>query len=103
SQASRLSPEILAALPEWADPDEASEWPRRQLEGVVYKRCTVCGEHKLRTAFHRMGSMYDGRYPRCKQCRRNQRFTAIATSRSRADTARKKFMNGGGRNGSPEK
>ena len=77
SQASRLSPEILAALPEWADPDEASEWPRRQLEGVVYKRCTVCGEHKLRTAFHRMRSMYDGRYPRCKECRREERLRKL--------------------------
>ena len=88
SQASRLSPEILAALPEWADPDEASEWPRRQLEGVVYKRCTVCGEHKLRTAFHRMRSMYDGRYPRCRECRREERLRKLGrlpdASRARA-------------------
>jgi hypothetical protein len=77
SEASRLSPEILAALPEWADPDEASEWPKWQLERIVYKRCTVCGEHKLRTAFHRMRSMYDGRYPRCKGCRRNERLRKL--------------------------
>jgi hypothetical protein len=37
---------------------------------IVYKRCTLCGEYKLLTAFHRMRSMYNGRYPRCKECRR---------------------------------
>jgi hypothetical protein len=48
SQASRLAPEILAALPEWIDPAEAAEWPQWQLERAAYKRCTLCGEHKLR-------------------------------------------------------
>jgi hypothetical protein len=77
SQASRLSPEILAALPEWADPDEAAEWPRRQLERVIYKRCSLCGEWRLLTDFHVMRSMYDGRYPRCKECRRNERLRKL--------------------------
>jgi hypothetical protein len=83
SQASRLSPEILEALPEWVDPHEAAEWPQWQLERVVYKRCTLCGEHKLRTAFHRMGSMYDGRYPRCKECRRIERVRRLDRPRDR--------------------
>ena len=77
SRASRLSPEILAALPEWVDPDEAAEWPQWQLESVVYKRCTLCGEHKLLTAFHLMRSNSDGRYPRCKECRRNERLRKL--------------------------
>ena len=80
SQASRLSPEILAALPEWIDPDEAAEWPKWQLERAAYKRCTLCGEFKLRTAFHGMRSMYDGRYPRCKECRGAQRLERLRAS-----------------------
>lgn len=35
-----------------------------------YKRCSRCGELKPLVAFHRMRSMRDGRYPRCKDCRR---------------------------------
>jgi len=77
SQASRLSPEILAALPEWVDPEDAAEWTRSHLEAVAYKRCSLCGEHKLRTAFHRMRSVYDGRYPRCKECRREERLRKL--------------------------
>ena len=77
SQASRLSPEILAALPEWVDPDEAAEWPQWQLEGVVYKHCTACHEFKLPTDFHVMRSMYNGPYPRCKECRRNERLREL--------------------------
>jgi uncharacterized protein (DUF983 family) len=77
SEASRLSPEILAALPEWVDPEDAAEWTRSHLEAVASKRCPLCGEHKLRTAFHRMRSMYDGRYPRCKECRRNERLRKL--------------------------
>ena len=44
---------------------------------VAYKRCSLCGEHKLRTAFHRMRSVYDGRYPRCKECRREERLRKL--------------------------
>ena len=78
SQTPGLSPEIVASLPEWVDPDEAAEWTRSHLEAVAYKRCSLCGEHKLRTAFHRMRSMYDGRYPRCKMCRRDERLRRLA-------------------------
>jgi hypothetical protein len=46
-------------------------------ERVAYKPCTACGEHKLLRAFHRMRSMYDGRYPRCKACRRAQRLEKL--------------------------
>jgi hypothetical protein len=77
SQPPRLSPEILEALPEWVDPEEAAEWTRSHLEAVAYKRCSLCGEHKLRTAFRRMRSMYDGRYPRCKECRREERLRKL--------------------------
>jgi hypothetical protein len=49
-------------------------------ERVVYKRCTLCGEYKLLTAFHRMRSMYNGRYPRCKECRQAQRLERLGAS-----------------------
>jgi hypothetical protein len=35
SQASRLSPEILAALPEWVDPEDAAEGTRSHLEASL--------------------------------------------------------------------
>ena len=73
-----LLPHIVEALPEWVDPDEAAEWSPRDLERVVYKACTGCREWKLRTEFHVMRSMYDGRYPRCKMCRRNERLRRLA-------------------------
>jgi hypothetical protein len=77
SQPSRLSPEIVASLPEWVDLEEATEWTPSHLEAVAYKRCSLCGERKLRTEFHVMRSMYDGRYPRCKECRRTQRLKRL--------------------------
>jgi hypothetical protein len=42
--------------------------------GVVYKACAGCREWKLRTEFHVMRSIYNGRYARCKECRRNERL-----------------------------
>jgi hypothetical protein len=69
-----LLPHIVEALPEWVAADEAAEWSPRELERVVYKPCTSCREWKLRTEFHVMRSMYDGRYPRCKECRRAERL-----------------------------
>jgi hypothetical protein len=77
SHASRLSPEILEALPEWVDPDEAAEW---QLDHVVHKWCNACHRYKLLTAFHLMRSNSDGRYPRCKECRRAQRLERLGRS-----------------------
>lgn len=77
SQVSRLSPEILEALPEWADPEEAAEWPQWQLNRVVHRWCNACHQHKLLTAFHLMRSNSDGRYPRCKECRRNERLRKL--------------------------
>jgi hypothetical protein len=76
-QPSGLSPEILEALPEWVDPEEAAEWPRSQLNHVVHKWCNACHQYKLLTAFHLMRSNSDGRYPRCKACRRNERLRSL--------------------------
>jgi hypothetical protein len=77
SAPSRLSPEILAALPKWADPERAAEWSERELESETSKMCTGCHEVKRLTEFHLMRSMYGGRYPRCKECRRNERLRGL--------------------------
>jgi hypothetical protein len=73
SAPSRLSPEVLAPLPKWADPERAAGWSDRELERESSK-WTGCHERKLLTEFRVMRSMYDGRYPRCKECRRKQRL-----------------------------
>jgi hypothetical protein len=80
SPPSGLPPEILEALPEWVDPEEAAEWPPWQLNSVVHKWCNACHQYKLLTAFHLMRSNSDGRYPRCKECRRAQRLERLARS-----------------------
>jgi hypothetical protein len=49
-----------------ADAEDAATWSTRELERVVYKICTGCHRWKLRTEFHVMRSMYDGRYPAAK-------------------------------------
>ena len=77
SQNSGLPPDIRASLPERVDPDEAAEWPAWRLNGVVHKWCTACHRYKLLTAFHLMRSNSDGRYPRCKECRRAQRLERL--------------------------
>jgi len=64
-------------LPEWVDPEDAERWSTRELVRLAQKPCTACGEWKLRTEFHVMRSMYDGRYPRCKVCRRNERLRKL--------------------------
>jgi hypothetical protein len=74
SQNSGLPPDIRASLPEWVDPDEAAEWPEWQIWHVAFKYCSCCAELKPLVAFHRMRSMVKGRYPRCKECRRNERI-----------------------------
>jgi hypothetical protein len=77
SQNSGLPPDIRASLPEWIDPDEAETWPAWQIRHVAFKRCTSCGELKPLVAFHRMRSMVHGRYPRCKECRRDERLRKL--------------------------
>jgi len=77
SRPSGLSPEIVASLPEWVDPDDAERWSTRELERLAQKPCTGCGEWKLRTEFHLMRSISDGRYPRCKECRREERLRKL--------------------------
>jgi hypothetical protein len=77
SQPSGLSPEIVASLPEWVDPDDAETWPDWRIRHVAFKHCSSCGELKPLVAFHLMRSNSDGRYPRCKECRRKERLREI--------------------------
>jgi hypothetical protein len=72
-----LSPDVRASLPDWVDPDEAEGWPDWRIRHAAFKHCSHCGELKPLVAFHRMRSMVDGRYPRCKECRRNQRLRML--------------------------
>ena len=74
NQNSGLPPDIRASLPDWVDPEEAAEWPEWQIWHVAFKYCSCCAELKPLVAFHRMRSMVKGRYPRCKECRRNERI-----------------------------
>jgi hypothetical protein len=52
-------------------------WSARELERETSKMCTDCHERKRLTEFHLMRSMYDGRYPRCKECRRKERLRKL--------------------------
>ena len=76
-RSAELPPEILAASPKWADPERAVEWSPRELECEISKMCTGCHERKRLSEFHVMRSVYDGRYPRCKLCRRNERLRKL--------------------------
>ncbi len=77
SPPSCLLPHIIDTLPEWADPEQANRWSARELERETSKMCTGCHERKRLTEFHVMRSMYDGRYPRCKECRRDERLRKL--------------------------
>jgi hypothetical protein len=77
NQPSRLSSEIVASLPEWVDPDDAETWPDWRIRHVAFKHVSSCGELKPLAAFHLMRSNSDGRYPRCKACRRAQRLEKL--------------------------
>ena len=43
--------------------------PHKILDGVEYKRCSVCEDWKVLEEFHRLRSSPDGRYSQCRDCK----------------------------------
>ena len=69
-------------MPKWADPERAAAWSERELDRETSKMCTGCHDRKRLTEYHVMRSLYDGRYPRCKECRRKERLRKLARLRA---------------------